>query len=64
MPFEFHHVMKNAANANYVDGSAVKQQVSRTVDDAVISPCTIATVPQMVAADMIAKFGAGNATDS
>jgi hypothetical protein len=60
MAFEFHHLMKNAANTNHVGGSLVKQEMTRALDNAVIGPCTVATVPQMIAADVVAKFGAGN----
>jgi hypothetical protein len=64
MAFELHHVMKNAANTNRVGGSMVKQEMKRALDNAVIGPRTVATVPQMIAADVVAKLGAGNTTCS
>ncbi len=61
MAFEFHHVVKNAANADHVNGRAVEQQMARSSDDALIGPGTIATVPQMKATDIVTKFGASDA---
>ncbi|WP_347349872.1 hypothetical protein [Mesorhizobium dulcispinae] len=62
MAFEFHRVVKNATNAVESEAHSIKKQVARTLNDAVFGSRPVATVPQMVAANPAANFGADDAT--
>ena len=61
MVFEFHHVVKDTADADDVSGCPVEDDVARALDNAVFGPRAVATVAQMIAAGPGAEFGAGNA---
>jgi hypothetical protein len=61
MALEFHCVVKDSADAYDFRGYPEEDEVPRALDNAVFGPCAIATVPQMIAADLGAEFGTGNA---
>jgi hypothetical protein len=62
MPRDLHGVMEDTADAEQVGmDMPVEEEVSRTLDDAVLGPRSFSTMTQMVAAYSFAKLGSGNA---
>ena len=64
MALKFHYVMENAADTNHVDVSLVKQEMTWAKDNTMIGSCTVATISQVIAPNIVAEFGAGNAANS
>ncbi len=45
MACEFHHVVKDAANADEFTGYSIEREVARALDNAVFGARAVATIP-------------------